>query len=44
MRMSATRRSDVEAALAGTPVRVVAAQPDLSYGGHWHYARYFLGR
>jgi len=44
MRMSATRRSDVEGALAGTPVRVVAAQPDDSYGGHWHYVRYFLGR
>ena len=42
MRMSAMTSPDVEAAIAGTGARLVAAVDDDSYGGHWHYTRYFV--
>jgi SAM-dependent methyltransferase len=42
MRMSAMTSQDVEKAIAGTGARLVAAVDDDSYGGHWHYTRYFV--
>jgi hypothetical protein len=33
---------DVENAIQGTGARLVAAVDDDSYGGHWHYTRYFV--
>jgi len=42
MRMSALSPADVREAIAGTPARLAAAIEDDSYGGHWHYTRYYL--
>jgi hypothetical protein len=32
------------ATVSGTGARILDAQPDLSYGGHWKCVRYFLAR
>ena len=42
MRMSRMTPDDVRAAIAGTPARLAAAIDDDSYGGHWHYTRYYV--
>jgi SAM-dependent methyltransferase len=42
MRMSRMSPDDVRAAIAGTPGRLVASIDDTSYGGHWHYTRYYV--
>ena len=42
MRMTRMTRSDVENALSGTAARLVAAEDDQTYGGHWRYTRYFV--
>jgi SAM-dependent methyltransferase len=42
MRMTGLRRSAVEKALAPTNARVVGLVSDDSYGGHWHYDRYYV--
>lgn len=42
MRMTPMPRRVVEDSLAGTPLRILAAEPDPSYGGHWKCVRYFL--
>jgi SAM-dependent methyltransferase len=42
MRMSRMTSRDVENAIQGTGARLVAAVDDDSYGGHWHYTRYFV--
>lgn len=42
MRMSAMTTDDVRSAISGTGARLVAAIDDDSYGGHWHYTRYFV--
>jgi SAM-dependent methyltransferase len=42
MRMSALSRSAVEAALGPTGARIVDRVRDDSYGGHWHYDRYYV--
>jgi SAM-dependent methyltransferase len=42
MRMSALSPGDVQAAIAGTPATLAAAIEDDSYGGHWHYTRYYV--
>ena len=42
MRMSALSADDVRSSIAGTPARLAAAIDDDSYGGHWHYTRYYL--
>jgi SAM-dependent methyltransferase len=42
MRMSGLSGDDVRRAIAGTAARLVAAIEDDSYGGHWHYTRYYL--
>jgi SAM-dependent methyltransferase len=42
MRMSQMTPDDVEAGIAGTPARLAAAIEDTSYGGHWHYTRYYV--
>jgi SAM-dependent methyltransferase len=42
MRMSRMTSRDVENAIRGTGARLVAAVDDDSYGGHWHYTRYFV--
>ena len=34
--------ADVRGAIEGTGARLVAAVDDDSYGGHWHYTRYFV--
>lgn len=44
MRMTGLRRSAVEKALAPTGARVVGVVTDESYGGHWHYERYYVAR
>jgi SAM-dependent methyltransferase len=44
MRMTPMPPAVVSAALAGTGARVLDAQPDHSYGGHWKCVRYFLAR
>ena len=44
MRMRAISARDVEAAFAGTGVRVAGVVDDPSYGGHWRCARFFAGR
>lgn len=44
MRMSAVTARDVDAAFAGTGVRVAGAVEDPSYGGHWRCVRFFAGR
>lgn len=42
MRMTRMTPDDVRAAIAGTPARLAAAIDDDSYGGHWHYTRYYV--
>ena len=42
MRMSALSVKDVREAIAGTPGRLAASFEDDSYGGHWHYTRYYV--
>ena len=42
MRMSRMTPDDVRAAIADTPAHLVAAIDDDSYGGHWHYTRYYV--
>jgi ubiquinone/menaquinone biosynthesis C-methylase UbiE len=42
MRMSQMTPGDVQAAIAGTPAQLAAAIDDDSYGGHWHYTRYYV--
>jgi SAM-dependent methyltransferase len=42
MRMSRMTSADVRGELEGTGARLVAAVDDDSYGGHWHYTRYFV--
>jgi SAM-dependent methyltransferase len=42
MRMSQMSPDDVRGAIAGTPARLAAAIEDDSYGGHWHYTRYYV--
>ena len=42
MRMSRMTPDDVRAGIAGTPARLAAAIDDDSYGGHWHYTRYYV--
>jgi SAM-dependent methyltransferase len=42
MRMSAISPSDVRSAIEGTGARLVAAVDDDTYGGHWHYTRYYV--
>jgi len=42
MRMTRLSPEGVRAAIAGTPGRLRAAIDDDSYGGHWHYTRYYL--
>jgi hypothetical protein len=42
MRMSQMTPDDVRAGIAGTPARLAAAIDDDSYGGHWHYTRYYV--
>ena len=42
MRMSGLSRSAIEAALAPTTARIVGVVGDDSYGGHWHYERYYV--
>jgi SAM-dependent methyltransferase len=42
MRMSRMTARDVENAIAGTGAKLVASIDDDSYGGHWHYTRYFV--
>lgn len=44
MRMSPLRRADVERMLAGTGAAIVGEVPDETYGGHWHYTRYYVTR
>jgi SAM-dependent methyltransferase len=44
MRMSRLRRRDVERALHGTGAAIIGAVDDDSYGGHWHYTRYYVAR
>jgi SAM-dependent methyltransferase len=44
MRMTGLRRADLVAALAGTGARIAGEVADDSYGGHWHYARFYLAR
>jgi SAM-dependent methyltransferase len=44
MRMSQMTSDDVRKAVEGTGARLVAAVDDGSYGGHWHYTRYFVSR
>jgi len=42
MRMSRMTPDDVRTGIAGTPARLAAAIDDDSYGGHWHYTRYYV--
>ncbi len=42
MRMSRMTSDNVRTAIAGTPGRLAAAIDDDSYGGHWHYTRYYV--
>lgn len=42
MRMSRMTPDDVRTAIEGTPATLVAAIDDNSYGGHWHYTRYYV--
>lgn len=42
MRMSRMTPDDVRSGIAGTPARLAAAIEDDSYGGHWHYIRYYV--
>jgi SAM-dependent methyltransferase len=42
MRMSAMTPDDVRSAIAGSPARLAASVDDDSYGGHWHYTRYYV--
>ncbi len=42
MRMSALSTGDVRTAIADTPAQLAASVDDDSYGGHWHYTRYYL--
>jgi SAM-dependent methyltransferase len=42
MRMSGLSRSAIESALDPTNARIVALVSDNSYGGHWHYDRYYV--
>jgi SAM-dependent methyltransferase len=42
MRMNGLRRAAVENALEPTKARIVAMVSDNSYGGHWHYDRYYV--
>jgi SAM-dependent methyltransferase len=42
MRMSRMSPDDVRAAIDGSSGRLVASIEDTSYGGHWHYTRYYL--
>jgi ubiquinone/menaquinone biosynthesis C-methylase UbiE len=42
MRMIALSAEDVRHAIAGTSARLVASIDDDSYGGHWHYTRYYV--
>jgi SAM-dependent methyltransferase len=42
MRMSRMSADDVRTAIKDTPARLVAAIDDDSYGGHWHYTRYYV--
>ena len=44
MRMSALSAADVRAAVEGTGGRLVGSLDDDSYGGHWHYTRYYVTR
>ena len=44
MRMSALSASDVRSAIEGTGGRLVGSLDDDSYGGHWHYTRYYVTR
>jgi ubiquinone/menaquinone biosynthesis C-methylase UbiE len=44
MRMCGLQRADVAAALAGTGARIAGAVEDDTYGGHWHYTRYYIAR
>jgi ubiquinone/menaquinone biosynthesis C-methylase UbiE len=42
MRMTGLPRAAVEKALAPTQGRIVGLVSDDSYGGHWHYDRYYV--
>jgi SAM-dependent methyltransferase len=44
MRMTGLRRSAIRRALAPMKARIVARVRDDSYGGHWHYDRYYARR
>jgi len=44
MRMSAVTAADVDAAMAGSGVRIVDSVVDRSYGGHWRCVRFFATR
>lgn len=42
MRMSQMTPDDVRGAIGGTPARLAASIDDETYGGHWHYTRYYV--
>jgi len=42
MRMNGLSRSAIENALDSTDARIVGVIRDESYGGHWHYDRYYV--
>jgi SAM-dependent methyltransferase len=42
MRMSRMTADDVRAGLVGTGAKLAAAVDDQTYGGHWHYTRYYV--
>jgi SAM-dependent methyltransferase len=42
MRMSRMTVDDVSSGIAGTGAWLAAAVDDDSYGGHWHYTRYYV--
>jgi SAM-dependent methyltransferase len=42
MLMCGMTPEDVRSGIAGTRARLVAAIDDDSYGGHWHYTRYYV--
>jgi SAM-dependent methyltransferase len=44
MRMSRMSPDDVRGAITGTDARLAASLDDDSYGGHWHYTRYYVAK
>lgn len=44
MRMSRMTPEDVRGAISGTDARLAASLDDDSYGGHWHYTRYYVAK